>query len=341
VSLVDSERSSRRDTALEIARRLSNGGMIWVALVVLLLLCLVLQPATLHGSSLLTMLPFAAILAIASIGQGLTIQQGGLDFSVVGSVTLAAVLVTGQADGNPGKIVPAIVVALVAVMVGGLLNGLAITKLKITPIIATLAVNALLLGAVSSYTNAAPQSATNNLASFAINRSLGIPNTVYIAAVFVIVAAFVLGWTIVGRRFVAIGASPDASQAAGLPVTRYVIVTYVAAAFCYGVAGIVLAGYVNTPNTDAGDPYLLSTITAVVLGGTALGGGRGRIVGTAVAAIFLSQLSTFLSASGAPSSVALLVQSGAIAFAAVLGGSATLPILKRLLRRRSGVQATP
>ena len=77
--------------------------------------------------------------------------------------------------------------ALAAVMVGGLLNGSAITKLKITPIIATLAVNALLLGAVSSYTNAAPQTATSNLASFAINRTLGIPNTVYIAAVFVIV----------------------------------------------------------------------------------------------------------------------------------------------------------
>ena len=104
------------------------------------------------------------------------------------------------------------------------------------------------------------------------------------------------------------------------------IVTYVTAALCYGVAGIVLAGYVNTPNTDAGNPYLLSTITAVVLGGTALGGGRGRSWVPRWRPSS-SASSTFLSASGAPSSVALLVQSGAIAFAAVLGGSATIPIL--------------
>ena len=229
------------------------------------------------------------------------------------------------------------------VALAGLLNGIAITKLKITPIIATLAVNALLIGAIQSYTKAAPKSSTENLSSFMIDKTLGIPNTVYIAAVFVIIAAFVLGRTVVGRRFVAIGASPDASRAAGLPVTRYVIVTYVLAALCYGAAGIVLAGYISLPNTDVGNPYLLSTITAVVVGGTALGGGRGRLVGTAVAAVFLSQLNVFLSATGAPASVLLLVQSAAIALAAAFGSVAAAGALRRLFSRpaaRAGEVAT-
>lgn len=338
---IDSEPGlgARKGVAALLSSLRGERAMIWIALASLILLCLVLEPSTLKSSALLSMLPFAAILAIASVGQGLTIQQGGLDFSVIGSVTLAAVLVTGQANGNPAQLGPAILVALGAVALAGLLNGLAITKLKITPIIATLAVNALLVGGVQSYTSAAPQSATANLSSFTLDKTLGIPNTVIIAAIFVGVAAFVLSRTVIGRRFVAIGASPEASQAAGLPVERYVILTYVVAALCYGTAGIVLAGYVNAPNTDAGTPYLLSTITAVVVGGTALGGGRGRLVGTAVAAVFLSQLNVFLSATGAPASIALLVQSGAIAVAALLGSTAAASMFRVFIRRRPGVPA--
>lgn len=309
------------------------GAMIWFALLLLVIVCLIVEPTTLQGSALLSMLPFAAILAIASVGQGFTIQMGGLDFSVVGSFTLAAVMVTGQAHGDPGKLVPAIVVALAVVIGAGLLNGIAIAYLKITPIIATLAVNALLLGGIQSYTGAAPASATSNLSSFMIDKTLGIPNTVYIAAVFVIIAAFVLNRTVLGRRFVAVGTSQAAAQAAGIGVKRYIIGAYTLAALCYGTAGIVLAGYITTPNTDAGNPYLLATITAVVVGGTALGGGRGRVVGTAVAAVFLSQLNAFLAASGAPASVSLLVQSLAIAIAAAFGSAAAVVLLRGLVRR--------
>lgn len=315
--------------------RIPDGATIWFALLALIVLCLVVEPATLEKTALLSMLPFAAVLAIASVGQGLTIQQGGLDFSVVGSITLAAVVVTGHADGDGGKLFESIIMALGAVAIAGLLNGIAITKLKITPIIATLAVNALLIGAIQSYTKAAPKASTENLSSFMIDKTLGVPNTVLIALVFVVIAAFVLGRTVVGRRFVAIGASPDAAKAAGLPVTRYVIVTYVLAALCYGAAGIVLAGYISLPNTDVGNPYLLSTITAVVVGGTALGGGRGRLVGTAVAAVFLSQLITFLSATGAPPSVSLLVQSAAIAIAAAFGSVAAGGAIRRLFLGRA------
>lgn len=315
--------------------------MIWAALAVLVIACLAIEPSTLHGSALLSMLPFAAILAIASVGQGLTIQQGGLDFSVVGSITLAAVLVTGVANGNNGKLWLAILVALAVVAGAGLLNGIAISVLKITPIIATLGVNALLEGGVQSYTGAAPVQATSNLSNFAIQKSLGVPNTVWVALVFVIIGAFIVNLTVVGRRFVAIGANPASAQATGLPVRRYVIWTYVLASICYGAAGIALAGFVSLPNTDAGDPYLLSTITAVVIGGTALGGGRGRLLGTAVAAVFLSQLNSFLSATGAPASVTYLVQSAAIAVAATFGSAAVGGLLRGRIRRPASAGDVP
>lgn len=304
--------------------------MIWVALLLLVLACALFEPSTLKGSALLSMLPFAAILAIAAVGQCLVIQQGGIDFSVVGGVTLAAAIVTGHAGGDSSKLLAAILMALAACLIAGLINGVAVTMLRITPIIATLATNALLLGAVQSYTNGIPKSATKGLSNFAIDKTLGIPHTVYIAAIFVVIAAVVLAKTTVGRRFVAIGSNPDAARAAGLRVTRYLIGTYVLAALCYGTAGIVLAGYVKTPGTTVGNPYLLSTITAVVIGGTALGGGRGRVVGAAVAAVFLTQLESFIGATGAPASVSLLVQSAAIAVAVGFSSSEAASRLRQL-----------
>jgi ribose transport system permease protein len=331
----------------EVLGRLSmirrDGLMVWVALAGLAIACAIFEPSTLKGSALLSMLPFAGILAIASVGQCLTIQGGGMDLSVAGSMTLAAAVVTGHAAGRDDLLFSAIVLAFVAVAIGGLLNGIAIAKLKITPIIATLAVNALLVGFVQTYTNAIPKQASDNLSNFALQKTAGIPNTVWVAAIFVIVISLVIGKTVIGRRLVAVGANPQTALASGLRVDRYVIGTYVAAAICFGAAGIVLAGYLQTPSTSAGNPYLFSTITAVVVGGTAFGGGRGRIVGTAVAAVFLSQLESFLTATGAPSSVTLLVQAAAIAIAATFSNAEAAVRLRRLVRRslpRLGRQAS-
>jgi len=315
---------------------LGQDRMIWIVLLVLVVLCAIFEPATLKGNAVLAMLPFAAILAIAAIGQCLVIQQGGIDFSVAGSMTLAAAIVTGHANGDEGQLVGAIVMALVAVMIAGLINGIAISWLRITPIIATLATNALLVGAVQTYTNGIPKQATAGLHNFVVDKSLGLPHTVFLAAAFVIAAALVLNFTVVGRRFIVIGSNPLAAGAVGLPVPLYVIGTYVLAAFCYGVAGIVLAGYVKTPGIDIGNTYLLSTITAVVVGGTALGGGRGRIVGTALAALFLGQLQAFIGATGAPSSVSLLVQSATIAVAVSFSTGRGGPALANLARLVSG-----
>lgn len=315
----------------------SEGARVWLALVALIVLSLFIAPNTLTKSALLAMLPVAAILAVSAVGQSLTIQQGGIDFSVPGAMTLAAVVVVGQAKGSHSSLMPAIITALAAVLVGGLFSGLAITALRISPIIATLAVNALLIGAVFSYANAAPTSAPTNLSDFAVGKSAGIPNTVLIAAAFILIAIFVQTRTVIGRRFISIGASPTASRVIGLSVTRYLVGTYMVAALCYGVAGIMLAGYVVSPGVAVGNPYLLSSITTVVIGGTAFGGGRARLAGTAAAALFLSQLNSLLSALGAPSSTTLLVQSAAIAIAVGLGPAITA--LRRHWRPRSVARA--
>jgi ribose transport system permease protein len=256
---------------------------------------------------------------VASLGQSLTIQQGGIDFTVPGVMTTAAVLVTGESGSSDHRLLRGVLVALVVSCVVGLLSGIAVDLFRISPIIATLAINALVLGAVSSYAGSAPKQSPPALASFTIGRTLGIPNAVILASIVLLIAVVVQTRMTVGRRFVAIGANPVTARAMGMPVTRYVIGTYVAASLCYGMAGIILAGYVVAPSLSLGTPYLLSTITAVVIGGTSFGGGRARLVGAAVAALFLTQLNSLLNAISAPPSTSLMLQALAIAVAAGSG----------------------
>lgn len=320
---------------VELWKKLSGDRfpMVWVALIGLLLLCVFLQPGTLGAAALFSMLPFAAVLMIASIGQLLTIQSGGMDMSVPGSMTLAAAVVTGVAGREDDLLGLAVMLALVAVLIGGLLNGMAITLLRIPPIVATLAVNALLIGVVQSYTGGVLQAVPPSLFRIASGRTFGVPHTLIVAVLFVGITAFVMMKTTWGRRLVAVGAQPASARAAGIGVSRYLIGTYAAAGLCFGVAGILLAGYLETPATSIASPYLFSTITAVVIGGTALGGGRGRIIGTAVGALFLSQLNVFLTATGAPPSMTYLVQAAAIAVAVLLNSPAAVSKLtSRLLK---------
>ena len=173
------------------------------------------------------------------------------------------------------------------------------------------------------------------MAGFTIDRTLGVPNTVLIALAVLLVAVVVQTRMTVGRRFVAIGDNPVTARAMGLPVTRYVIGTYVAASLCYGAAGIILAGYVVAPSLSLGNPYLLATITAVVIGGTSFGGGRARLVGAAVAALFLTQLNVLLNAISAPPSTNLLLQALALGVAVGVG-----PVVDRVRRVRR-LRASP
>jgi ribose transport system permease protein len=266
---------------------------IWPATAVLFLVSPLLAPGSLDHSALLGMLPFAAILAIAAAGQTLVVQQRGLDLAVPGVFSLAAVLVAKAGAGDNGKLPVA---------------------LGITPLIATLGVNALLTGALLQYSGgAAPQASPPELTKLAGGKVLGIPNTVLVAIAVIAAATFVVRRTTLGRRFVATGASPRAAFAAGIHVRRQETLTYVVAALLYGAAGVLLAGFLQTPGLQPGESYLLPSIAAVVLGGTSLAGGNGSVAATAVGALFLTQLGQVVLGMGAATSVQFLIQGAIVA----------------------------
>lgn len=301
------------------ALRVPRFSAIWIATALLFAVSPLLASGSVGHSALLSMLPFAAILAIASIGQTLVIQQRGLDLTVPGMITLSTIIVTKYPNGSADKLPAAIGLVVLACVASGALSGFAITWLGVTPLVATLGVNAVLTGVYLDMTNgASTSSATPGLARFALAKSLGIPNTVIIAVCVTALIATVFRISVVGRRFVSVGTSPAAARAAGVRVKTYEFTTYVLASLTYGGAGILVAGYLQTPGIGAGNDYLLPTIAAVVLGGTSLAGGSGSVVATMMGALFLTQLEQVVLGMGAPASVQLIIQGSIIALGMAL-----------------------
>jgi ribose transport system permease protein len=306
---------------------------IWVATGLIFALSAIVQPKSLGGSALASLWPFAAVLILAAVGQTLVVQQRGIDLSVPGFISLTVVLVTHIPDGNGGKLGPAILLAYAICLAAGLVNGLLVTRVGITPIVQTLGMNAVLYGIDLGISQGTPTQTTQALQSFTGASPAGIPLPMVIAGVLVIAIGFTVKRTAFGRRFEASGANAAAGRAAGLRGNRYQISAYLGAALLYCTAGVLLAGIVSQPDPFQGNNYLLPSVAAVALGGTSLLGGVGSAVASAVGALFLSQLQQFVLATGASAAVQNLVQAGALALAVTVYGVRPRRLLSRTRAR--------
>ena len=332
-----------RDTVPTGRRLTVSRGMITITLAVLALFIAsaLLAPTSLNRSALLGMLPFAAVLAIAAIGQTLVVQQGGIDLSVPGAVSLAVVITTHQANGDDGQVLPALAFGLGLAVLAGVANGVLIARLGLNPIIATLGVNALLYAVVLGISSGSPRRSTDLMQDVAGGLTFGVPNSVYVAVLVVALATVTVKLTAAGRRFEAIGANPHAAFATALPVDRHRAGAYVWAQVLYWLAGALLSGIIAQPTAFQGDAYLLPSVAAVVLGGTSLLGGRGYLVATAVAALFLSQLESFVLALGVSFAVRTLVEAAALTIGIALYSLNWQSLRGRFSGRGSPAAAVP
>ncbi|WP_291830390.1 hypothetical protein, partial [Bosea sp. (in: a-proteobacteria)] len=316
----------------------SLGGRATISSIVLVALGALIAPSTVSASAFLSLLPFVAILAVVSIGQHLVIQQRGLDISVAGIMSFAAVIVTKlpSAGASNNEILGWIALALVSGLVAGAVNGVVITLLRVPALVTTIGVNAVLFGVALLVSGGVPSGAPPQLASFAINLTLGVPNTIWIALAAGAVAIFITERTTIGRRFVAVSVSAPAAHAVAIPVERYRIGTYMAAGLLYAVGGVMLAGYLSVPNIFAGNFYILATVAAVVVGGNSVAGGaRGSILATMIGAFFLTFLSQLVLSAGLDRSMQNVVQ------ALIVIGGVGLPMLFARPRARAAAAAAP
>lgn len=333
----------KRDTnRLTTSRLRVAPGFVAIAIATIALFAVggVLAPSSISHSAIIGMVPFAAVLAIAGLGQMLVVQQGGIDLSVAGGISLAVVISTHEPAGDSSKLGSAILMAIAFAVAAGLINGILVSRLRLNSIIATLGMNALLYGAVFAVSGGTPRSTTALLAAVAGGSTFGIPNAAFFAVAALIVVSVLTKKTVAGRRFEAIGANPAAARAVGLRVRVHQTLSFVWAQLLYCLAGVLLAGITNQPTAFQGDSLLLPSVAVVVLAGTSLLGGRGFPISTVIAALFLRQLQQFVLALGVDTSVQTLVQAIALAVGVSLYSVNWSSVRRRLFVRKP-TQAIP
>lgn len=244
------------------------------------------------------MLVLAALLAIASIGQTLVILLGGIDLSipfVIGFANVAAAQLYGQ--GVPFPIVlPAVILAAMLV---GAFNGWLSAVLAIHPLIVTLGTGTALQGAVQLWTKGFPTGGAPPWVQkfVSIGGTIGpfpFPWLIPFTALLAVLVVLLLSRTVYGKRLYALGSNPRAARLALVEPVRMWTVTFALSAGFAALAGILLLGFSGSAYAAVGAPYLFQTIAAVVIGGTALIGGRGGYLGTVAGALCLIELTTVL-----------------------------------------------
>jgi ribose transport system permease protein len=263
--------------------------------VVLLLLVVSQVVVTSHffaQSTLSTLTPLVGILVLVAVGQAFVISTGGIDLSLPATMTLMGAIVLKQSEGQSDQLLGALVSCAVACVVIGLVNGILVEGLRLNSLVVTLAVAQLVSGYTQIYRGDVPavQRVPENLSGWASADSGGVSHILVFAGILAVVATYVLHRAVVGRRLVAGSTSERAAVLSGIRAPLYRIAAYVIAALVYGVGGVLAAGQVQIPDLTLGDPYLLTSVVAVVLGGAVLTGGRVSPVATAMGAIFITVL---------------------------------------------------
>jgi ribose/xylose/arabinose/galactoside ABC-type transport system permease subunit len=259
---------------------------VYVAIVLLVAYNLVFTPHFLAWSNLRIQLIQVAPVVIVALGMALVIGTEGIDLSVGSVMALAAALIPLYLGYG---VLAAIGVSLLAGAVVGLINGVLVARVGLQPIVATLALFVGGRGLALVISGGQLKDVRNDdLIFLGSGDLLGLPMLVWIAAVLVLVIAFVVRRTVFGRRLLAIGGNRPATELAGVPVRRVLITVYVICSVLASIAGLLAVARIQSSDASAvGLLIELSAITAVVVGGTPLTGGRVRVLGTVAGALLM------------------------------------------------------
>ena len=268
----------------------------------------IIAPNFLTTSNLISMAKHSAIWAILAMGMTYVIIGGGIDLSVGSIAGLCGMLAGGLIiEGLRLPLLGIVIyfhtpiIVLIILLVGvllGVFNGLLVTRLGVAPFIATLGLMymargfALLRSGGKTFPNLVgdPSLGTTGFPRLGAETFLNIPLVVWLAIIIAIVAYYVSRKTPFGRHVYAVGGNEDAAKLSGIRVNRVKMITYMFSGITAALTGLVLASQLMASHPATGESYELTTIAAVVLGGTSLSGGRGTVVGSVIGALILGVL---------------------------------------------------
>jgi len=240
-----------------------------------------------------------AEVGLVALAMTFVIVTGGIDLSVGSILGLVAILL-GVFWQNLGLPLPlAMLLGVVVGGIAGLVNGLIITRFGVPPLIATLATLALYRGLAEGISQArSVRGYPEWFFGLGQGEFLGVPVQLWIFGLLAVIAAVILGLSTFGRATYAIGSNAIASRFSGLSVDRTLLLIYTASGLIAGLAAVIFVSRVSTTRSDMGTGLELDVITAVVLGGTSIFGGRGTIIGTLLGLVLMQALKNGLALSG-------------------------------------------
>jgi ribose transport system permease protein len=281
-----------------------EGLTVLAVLVMLVLLGAVLEPNFRTSRNLFNVLRQAVALGLVSVGQTVAILVGGIDFSVGAAISLIGVYTTGLMAqySSPGAVVLIVLAMIALALLIGFANSLVITRLRVAPFIATMGVGAIVQGFVLLYAKR-PGGKIAPGWDFIAEGMIGpVPFPVIFLLVIASLTGLYLRRTVAGRHVVATGGSELIARLSGIVTRRVIAYSYMFSSFMAALCGLFL-----TSRLGAGDPlmgglaydrYDLDSVTAVLIGGTRLGGGKGGVVGTLIGVLIVSVLNNIFNLTG-------------------------------------------
>jgi len=265
------------------------------------------------------LLVLTAFLAILVLGQGVVVVSGGFDMSVGWSVTTCGVIAAMMMQGSDLGLLWTIPLVLLIGAFIGFINGFMVTVMRLSSIVATLALGGLLQSLVMFISGGTPTGTAAPLLKWFINGKLfGALSPISIAIfVFVIFGVVLMTCTPFARRLLATGTNAKAAFLCGVNVRSVTVMCYVISGVCGALAGILLTGFLGRASLSLGASYLLPTVAAVAIGGTLITGGRGHYLGMFGGALALTALQVLLSGTSLPSAVRDIMLGLAVLFAVI------------------------
>ena len=258
-------------------------------LIVMVLVFACLNPFFFSVQNLLNILLASSVIGVLSIGAALVIGGGGIDLSS-GSMMACSIALASVVPCQEHAVLFLLISAVLGMLLGAV-NGLLIARIKLPPFIVTLSMLSIARGLALVITDGRPiYGLSPGLRFIGQGEIAGIPFPVIIFVLVAIAAHTLLRFTAFGTHLLAIGDNTRAAQNAGVAVTRHTILLYTLSALLATIAGILFMGRVNAIDPSAGQMYELAAITAAIIGGSQLNGGRTSVVGAALGALVIGTL---------------------------------------------------
>ncbi|KOR81214.1 ABC transporter permease [Peribacillus frigoritolerans] len=290
-----------------------------LALVLLFIVITVLNPSFMEPNNILNLLRQTSINALIAFGMTFIILTGGIDLSVGSILALSSALMAGMMVSGLDPIL-AILVGILLGAIMGVINGILVSKGKLAPFIVTLATMTIFRGLTLVYTDGKPITGIGDSVMFQMlgrGYFLGVPVPAVVMIIAFMILWFLLHKTSFGRKTYAIGGNERASRISGIKVDRVKVAIYGLAGTMAAIAGAILTSRLNSAQPTAGQSYEMDAIAAVVLGGTSLSGGKGRLFGTLVGVLIIGTLNNGMNLLGVSSFYQQVVK-GAVILIAVL-----------------------